>query len=273
MLLCAMPSPRLPAKAARFALPSPVPSNVLPAATLPSLLVPAAGHPASTRQLVLCTLALALLFLAWEAAGGDTWLADRAGHAGGFPWRNHWLLTDVLHSAGRLLAWALALALCLGVWWPQGPLRQISLPRRLQLAGGVLLSVALVALLKSVNPASCPWSLAAYGGVAQPVSHWLWWGMPPGGRGGCFPAGHASAGFAFIGGYFVFRSVAPRLARRWLWTAVAAGLLLGVSQQWRGAHFMSHTLWSGWLCWCVAWGLDGLVRRRGQAPQPPVTAP
>lgn len=233
--------------------------------TLPPLPAVAASAPERrpiatsrtlTRQRVLATLALALGFLLWESTDGDRWLADMAGNAAGFAWRSHWLLDDLVHGGGRLLAWALALALCLGVWWPVGPLRPLGLPRRLQLAGGVLLSVAVVALLKSVNPAACPWSLSAYGGVAEPVSHWLWWAGPAGGRGGCFPAGHASAGFAFIGGYFVFRPVAPVLARRWLVAAVVAGLLLGVSQQWRGAHFMSHTLWSGWLCWCMAWALD-----------------
>ena len=171
-----------------------------------------------------------------------------------------------LHAVG--LAWALALALCLGVWWPLGPLRRLGLAQRLQLAGGVLLSVAVVSLLKSFNPAACPWSLAAYGGATEPVSHWLWWATPVGGRGGCFPAGHASAGFGFIGGYFVFRPVAPALARRWLLAAVAAGLLLGISQQWRGAHFMSHTLWSGWLCWCVAWALDGACRSFSRSAAP-----
>jgi membrane-associated PAP2 superfamily phosphatase len=242
------------------------------AAPPPPVSLPRAASPAAGRLWLLSTLALALLFLAWEAAGGDRWFASLAGNAAGFPWRNHWLLDDVLHGIGRLVAWAIALALCLGVWWPVGPLRLLSLAQRLQLAGGVLLSVALVALLKSVNPAACPWSLAAYGGLAQPVSHWAWWSMPPGGRGGCFPAGHASAGFAFIGGYFAFRPVAPALARRWLAAALAAGLLLGLSQQWRGAHFMSHTLWSGWLCWCLAWSLDSLRQRLERAPQPLVAA-
>jgi membrane-associated PAP2 superfamily phosphatase len=35
--------------------------------------------------------------------------------------------------------------------------------------------------------------------------------------------------------------------------AVLAGLILGLSQQMRGAHFMSHTLWTAWLCWTVGW--------------------
>ena len=232
---------------------------------------PAAPSQALTLQWALVTLALAFAFVLWEAAGGDRWLADMAGNAAGFAWRGHWLLEKLMHAGGRLVAWALALAMCLGVWWPHGPLRLLSLPRRLQLAGGVLLSVAVVALLKSTNPADCPWNLAPYGGVAEPVSHWLWWVTPAGGRGNCFPAGHASAGFAFIGGYFVFRPVAPALAWRWLVAAVAAGLLLGVSQQWRGAHFMSHTLWSGWLCWCLAWALDAACSRANRT-QPATVA-
>lgn len=263
------PSLRVPAPA--------TPAPLLPVPPLSSTTaraVPAdARHPPRLRVHLLATAGLALLFLAWEASGGDRWLADLAGDAGGFALRSHWLLQGVLHSGGRIVAWALALALCLGVWWPVGPLRLLRLSQRLQLAGGVLLSVAAVALLKSANPTACPWSLTAYGGLVEPVSHWAWWVTPASGRGGCFPAGHASAGFAFVGGYFVFREVAPALARRWLLVAVAAGLLLGLSQQWRGAHFMSHTLWSGWLCWCLAWALDSLRRRREHTPAAAVAAP
>ena len=62
-----------------------------------------------------------------------------------------------------------------------------------------------------------------------------------------------------MGGYFVLRDRAPRAARIWLAAALAAGLVLGVSQQMRGAHFMSHTLWTAWLCWTVAWACHSLV--------------
>ena len=221
--------------------------------------------PMGNAALLLATGALALLFLAWEAANGDLWLAHLAGDAGGFALRDHWWLNQVMHSGGRWLAWALALALCLAVWWPQGVLQRLPLSRRLQLAGTVLASVLMVSLLKSVNPASCPWDLAGFGGLAHPVSHWAWWSAPGGAAGRCFPAGHASAGFAFIGGYFVFRQQLPALARRCLLLALAAGMVLGLGQQWRGAHFMSHTLWSGWLCWCLAWSLDALHGRLAPA--------
>ena len=57
-----------------------------------------------------------------------------------------------------------------------------------------------------------------------------------------------------------------------------AGLLLGLAQQVRGAHYMSHTLWTAWFCWATAAGLDlgftWLARLTSQKPTPaPAQAP
>ena len=35
----------------------------------------------------------------------------------------------------------------------------------------------------------------------------------------------------------------------------------GMAQQARGAHFLSHTLWTGWLCWSTAWLTDVAARK------------
>jgi membrane-associated PAP2 superfamily phosphatase len=195
-------------------------------------------------------LALFALALAWDASGLDLPLARLAGSARGFPWRDHWLLSGVLHEGGRVAAWLLALALCLSVWWPLGPMARTGLPERLQLAVSALLGALAVSLLKAGSDTSCPWELSDFGGLVPYASHWSL--RPDGGSGHCFPAGHASAGFSFVGGYFAFRRADPRLARLWLAAAASAGLVFGLAQQWRGAHFMSHTLWSGALCWSVA---------------------
>jgi membrane-associated PAP2 superfamily phosphatase len=37
-----------------------------------------------------------------------------------------------------------------------------------------------------------------------------------------------------------------------LWGVLAAGVLLGLTQTLRGAHFPSHTAWTAWLCWTAA---------------------
>jgi membrane-associated PAP2 superfamily phosphatase len=111
-----------------------------------------------------------------------------------------------------------------------------------------------VTLLKAGNSTSCPWDLGEFGGAAHYVSHWS--GLADGGAGRCFPAGHAASGFSFVGGYFAFLRVDPQQARLWLQAACGSGLLLGLAQQWRGAHFMSHTLWTAVLCWCTALAID-----------------
>jgi membrane-associated PAP2 superfamily phosphatase len=196
------------------------------------------------------TAALLLVAVAWDASGLDLPLARLAGSAAGFPWREHWLFASVLHEGARRLAWLLALALCLSVWWPVGPLLRIGQARRLQLALSTLLGALAVSLLKAGSHASCPWELADFGGIAHYASHWSL--RPDGGPGHCFPAGHAASGFSFVGGYFAFQDSDRRLAMRWLAASLAAGMVLGLAQQWRGAHFMSHTLWSAAVCWAIA---------------------
>lgn len=216
-------------------------------------------HIASNRRLALFTAGFALLFFFWDRSGLDLPAAQWFGGPAGFPLKDHWLLTTVLHDSARRLAWTLALLLCLGVWFPVGGLKHLGFRRRLQLAVTTLVAVTVVSSLKAVSATSCPWSLADFGGVAHYMPHWAGLLQRDGGSGGCFPAGHASCGFAFVGGYFAFRHDRPALAWRWLAAAVLVGLLLGLAQQMRGAHFMSHTLWTGWICWCTAWGIDRVL--------------
>ncbi len=214
-------------------------------------------RPHATLQWTLGSL---LLLLAWDASGLDMVLAHWFGGAQGFPLRDHWLFTTVLHEGARRLSWLLVVGLSLAVWWPVGVLRRIDRSQRLQLVVTILLSLLAVVSFKFMSNTSCPWDLAEFGGLARYVSHWLW-GTTDGGGAHCFPAGHASAGFAYVGGYFALRHAAPRAARWWLACALVVGLVLGISQQARGAHFMSHTLWTAWLCWTIAWLCDGIATR------------
>ena len=205
-------------------------------------------------------LGLAAL-LAWDASGLDMATARLFGSADGFPLREHPLLTRVLHDGGRIASWLLVVGLCAAIWWPVAWMRRVMIERRVQLVVVALLSVLVVSSMKALSRASCPWDLAAFGGVARHLSHWSL-GQNDGGAGRCFPAGHASAGFAFVGGWFALRRDVPLVARRWLIASLLAGLVLGIGQQMRGAHFMSHTLWTGWLCWVVALIGDWLMRGR-----------
>lgn len=205
-----------------------------------------------------------LALLAWDASGGDLWLARLVADEQGFPARDHWLLTRVLHDGARVLAGVMLATLAIGLLWPFGPLRALSRGRRAWLLAAVAGGLLLPASLKRLSATSCPWDLQAFGGTFDWVSHWQWSRVDQG-PGHCFPAGHASAGFAWVAGYFAW----PRgsvMARRWLAGALAVGLLLGLAQQLRGAHFMSHTLWTGLICWTWAWGLSLLIPPPSHAP-------
>lgn len=193
--------------------------------------------------------------LAWDAAGLDLAAAQWFGTPTGFPWRDSRALVLWMHEVPRFASWLLIALLVIAVWRPFAALRRLDRTGRVQLAITVLGSVIAVSFVKTHSATSCPWDLQAFGGVARHVSHWSW-GVDDGGPGRCFPAGHASAAFAYVGAWFAFRRVEPRLAWRWLFTALLAGFALGLGQQLRGAHYMSHTLWTAWICWSVGLLVD-----------------
>lgn len=207
------------------------------------------------RLLLLWTVLSFLLLMAWDYSGLDLWMAQRFGSATGFRLESHWLWRNVLHDDIRLWPWALELALLVAIFWPFATLKKLPMARRAQLALTTLAALLVVSTIKLHSSTSCPWDLQQFGGVATYVSHWAW-GVLDGGTGGCFPAGHASAGFAFIGGFFAFRHAVPKTAWRWFAGAMLIGLIFGLAQQVRGAHYMSHTLWTAWFCWSVAATVD-----------------
>lgn len=210
------------------------------------------------------TLAGLVLVLLWDLSGLDHAALHLVGHAGGFPWRESLLAQRVLHDGGRWLALIATAVLAANVAWPLwGGLTR---SRRLRWFAVTLLCLLLVPALKRLSATSCPWDLAEFGGTASLISHWRF-GVADGGPGHCFPSGHATAAFAFIGGWFVLRADHPRLARRWLLAVLLAGLVSGAVQFVRGAHPPSHTLWTAWLCWTLSTALLQPMRAQPRHPQ------
>lgn len=112
----------------------------------------------------------------------------------------------------------------------------------------MVVSTAVVAILKHLNQHGCPWDVTLYGGDLPLFDLFA---PPPLGMeaGRCFPAGHPSGGFALIAFYFAFMHYKPRFAAYMLGLGLVMGLVMGAAQIMRGAHFLSHVLWSGWLVW------------------------
>lgn len=198
---------------------------------------------------VLAAVVVMLVLLVWEAGRWDLPLSRHYGNAHGFALRDVWWTRGLLHQGGR---WLAGCVLALLVWDAAHPI--VPGPTRAQRWYWLMVVVAsmlLVPLLKQFSATSCPWDLAMFGGAAAYVPHWLP-GVADMGPGRCFPSGHAVSAFAFFGLYFLWRPHRPRAARAVQALALVAGVLFGWAQVARGAHFLSHVLWSGWWCWTLA---------------------
>ncbi len=225
--------------------------------------------PLIWRSYAMVSLLTLLAFLAWDSTGWDMNLAHVWGDSTGFALRDNWWLSQVMHQGMRSTGWLVFLALLIGIWRPWGPLQTLATPERAGVFIAVVCALLSVTLIKGWSQTSCPWDLQMFGGMAPYVSHWDL-GQRDGGGGHCFPAGHASTGFAFMAAYFGLRQSDSPRALVWLGLALVVGFVLGFAQQVRGAHFMSHTFWTAWLCWTVGWishVLFHLLRqKKNQAP-------
>jgi membrane-associated PAP2 superfamily phosphatase len=199
---------------------------------------------------------LLVLTLVWDASGADlsamTWLGDPQG----FAWRDHWWLSSVLHNGAKQLAVLVYVGVLAMTLWPKGIWRQLPPSQRLEIAMGITLSLVVITAIKRISLTSCPWDLEAFGGTARYVSHWTW-GVSDGGGGSCFPGGHASSAFAFMAlslpWLMSMDKDQQRLGRAMTAAILLTGLVLGLAQTLRGAHYPSHTAWTALVCAATAW--------------------
>jgi len=193
---------------------------------------------------------------AWAGAftGMDTWLARRwafdavtgrfIGTGPGAWWAEQ--LIHGLGGAGIRIA-GLLLLLC---WiFVRRNHAWLCWQRPLDYAvSAVAICVILTGLLKATSNVDCPRVLEPFGGV-RPYVHFFADrpdGLP---RAHCFPGGHSASGFALFALYFMLRDRWQRLAQSVLVLAVATGTLFAIGQEARGAHFLSHDLWSAAIAW------------------------
>ena len=163
----------------------------------------------------------------------------------------NWWIESVLHTGGR---WAIRGLVLIGItcWVAATFDRSLRVLRRpsAYFVVAVVLAVGAVGLLKALTNVSCPWDLRIFGG-RYPLVPLFAHRTATLRDGHCFPAAHASAGYALLALYFVFRERSAALARAGLTAGIVTGVVFGLAQQTRGAHFVSHDLWSAFVCWIV----------------------
>jgi membrane-associated PAP2 superfamily phosphatase len=221
------------------------------------------------KTLLIWWAGLTLLTLLWDAGGLDVAVSAWFANERGFALREHAVWGRGMYQLQRIIGWS---ALAVLLWFtlrPRGPWLALSRRERWAMLITVLLVVSLIPVLKKMNATSCPWDLAQFGGAknAQWVSHWNWGVLDTGAR-RCFPAGHSSTALGFLA-VPVFLLAASKLwAQRLLWLVAAAGAWMGLTQVYRGAHYVSHSLWTAWISLSVA-GLVWLLVQRFNAARRP----
>lgn len=179
-----------------------------------------------------------------------------------FPLKDDWFLENVMHLYLKYLMVGIALTV-LAFWafglkiWSSGTayhhkLSWIQVYHRqfIWVFVAMVVSTSAISALKHVSDHACPWDLLLYGGTQPLIA--LFGSLPTGAMPGhCFPGGHASGGFALMAFYFGFRDSLPKLAKLGLVLGLLFGLAMGWAQMMRGAHFMSHNLWTAWIVWMI----------------------
>ncbi len=210
------------------------------------------------RDTISLLLLPTLLFLALTTAlwisHADLWLADQLYRLQGNDWvlQDAWVTNAFIHDQGRNVVAVILLAVLAAIALSSVNPRLTPYRRGFcYVLTSALVTVAVVNLMKETTGVDCPWDLSRYGGENAYVP--LFGQVPPGQEAGrCFPAGHASGAYCWLGLYFLARLYWPK----WQWPVLAGvvglGLIFGITQQLRGAHFVSHDIWTVYISWMSA---------------------
>jgi membrane-associated PAP2 superfamily phosphatase len=177
----------------------------------------------------------------------------------GFTLQNNFWLEKVFHKGGVLFVGAIGIGIILKIIYLFKKFR-LNKEKIFELAFlfcSILISVCLIKYLKSITTLPCPWNLEAYGGTRDFQSLTTLFSKDFR-IGYCFPSGHASAGYGFLALYFA-KALHQRPELKNFLPGLCLGLLYGMTQQLRGAHFLSHDIATILISLWIPWTLSFII--------------
>ena len=117
------------------------------------------------------------------------------------------------------------------------------------------------ALKKSTNM-PCPKNEIHYGGIYPSTKVWEHYpkSFEQPSKIRCFPAGHASGGFALLSLFFLFKSRRNKIKA--LILALSVGWSMGMYKMMIGDHFLSHTIITMLLAWLIVLIIASLLKEK-----------
>jgi membrane-associated PAP2 superfamily phosphatase len=203
------------------------------------------------QTMALLPMLFLILAVIFEYSGLDFWweslFYDFQNHL--WPYKHYWLFDDCIHAGGQWFDKAMGL-----VWlitfiltYFRKKLRQ-SRKILLYFLFATALGPILVSAGKRFSHIYTPWDLQIFQGDQPYIK--LFDPVPAGAPvGHGFPAGHSSGGYAFLSLYFVLFYFRSSYRFFGLLFGICIGLVFGLGQQIRGAHFPSHDLVTLAICW------------------------
>jgi len=224
------------------------------------------AHALRRLTALLAAAALAILWLG-RYTDLDLMLADAVFDAQRrvFPWRDAWLTVTFNHVIIKQFMIVFAVGVIgyalVDACRPRAALGALGRVQLRIVALSAILVPAVTSTLKQLSASHCPWDLLRYGGEQPYVRLFgtLPTGMAPG---QCLPAGHASSALWLVALAVCWLPARPARARAAALLAIGAGATVGYLQQLRGAHFMTHTLWSIWIACTIVVALIATLQGR-----------
>ncbi|MBT3178300.1 MAG: phosphatase PAP2 family protein [Desulfobacula sp.] len=196
-------------------------------------------------------LLLILFGIVLEYSGFDIWWIKHFydDQSRSWPFRGHWLFDTVIHDWGRYFNICMA-ALWLICFVSTFFIAKFKKHKKIlvyfltaSLAGPLIVGIG-----KHSTHIFTPWELEIFSGTLPYIR--LFDSVPIGAPiGEAFPAGHASGGYAYFSLYFLLLHIGSPYKKYGFFFGLGLGLIFGIGQQVRGAHFPSHDLFSMVICW------------------------
>ena len=208
-----------------------------------------------SRRLVLSALTLGAVLLVFEIWPLDLWLQDALFNTQQQTWlldRHDARLRALFYTGPKILLWLIFFGFVVALLRGRRS-TALCVQRRGQwiVVLSLLLVPGIITGMKSLTNVACPADLQRYGGDLPVVG--LFDAYPttqrPAKRQHCFPAGHASGGYALLSLYYLGSD--RRRRRQYLLLGLTAGTAMGAYKMLIGHHFLSHTLSSALLSWLI----------------------